>query len=121
MNNPRAVIGGNNPPDAMDEALAPFGDIIAEAEQWLDGTKVTNEGQMKAVDVLTKGMKAARKAIDDARDTATKPLHLAWQDEIARWRPAQVDLDAMVKGLVALTDDFKRALAAEKAAEAARQ
>lgn len=118
MNAP-AVIGHNNPPDPIDEALAPFGDVISEAESWLDGQKVENEGQMKAADVLLKGVKAARKAVDDARDTATKPLHDAWKGEVARWKPTQDDLDRLAKGLVALLDDFKRKLAAEK--EAARK
>jgi hypothetical protein len=118
MNAP-APIGHNAPPDPIDESLAPFGDIITEAESWLDGQKVETEGQMKAADALIKGVKAARKAVDDARDTATKPLHEVWKAEVARWKPTQDDLDRIVKGLVALVDDFKRKLAAEK--EAARK
>lgn len=118
MNAP-AAIGHNNPPDPIDEALAPFGDTITEAEAWLDGQKVETEAQMKAADVLLKGVKAARKAVDDARDVATKPLHEAWKAEVARWKPTQDDLDRLTKGLVALLDDFKRKLAAEK--EAARK
>ena len=27
----------NNPPDPIDEALAPYGDAIEEAQNWLDG------------------------------------------------------------------------------------
>ena len=74
---------------------------------------------MKAADALLKGIKAARKAVDDARDMSTKPLHEAWKSEVARWKPTQDDLDRITKGLVALLDDFKRKLAAEK--EAARK
>lgn len=114
-----APIGHNNPPDPIDEAIAPFGDVISEAESWLDGQKVETEGQMTACDALIKGVKAARKAVDDARDTATKPLHEAWKGEVARWKPTQDDLDRIVKGLVAIVDDFKRKLAAEK--DAARK
>ena len=119
MNAP-AVIGHNNPPDPIDEALAPFGDVISEAESWLDGQKVETEGQMKAADVLLKGVKAARKAVDAARDASTEPLHKAWKTEVARWKPTQDDLDRLAKGLVSLLDDFKRKLAVEKA-EAARK
>ena len=118
MNAP-AVIGHNNPPDPIDDALAPFGDVISEAESWLDGQKVETEGQMKAADVLLKGIKSARKAVDDARDMSTKPLHDAWKTEVARWKPTQDDLDRLAKGLIAILDDFKRKLAAEK--EAARK
>lgn len=117
MNAPAPI--GHNLPDPIDEALVPFGGVISEAESWLDGQKVETEGQMKAADTLIKGVKAARKAVDDARDTATKPLHEAWKGEVARWKPTQDDLDRIVKGLVALVDDFKRKLTAEK--EAARK
>lgn len=112
MNAPAAI--GHNGFDPIDEALAPFGDVISEAENWLDGQKVETEGQMKAADELIKGVKAARKAVDEARDTVTKPLHEAWKGEVARWKPTQDDLDRIVKGLVALVDGFKRKLAAEK-------
>jgi hypothetical protein len=114
-----ATIGHNLPPDPIDEATAPFADVISEAEGWLDGQAVETEGQMKAADALIKGVKAARKAVDDARDIATKPLHEAWKGEVARWKPTQDDLDRIVKGLVALVDSFKRKLDAEK--ESARK
>lgn len=111
----RLGIGGNNPPDPIDEALAPFGDVISEAENWLDGSTVETEAQMKAADELIKGVKAARKAVDAARDAVTKPLHEAWKGEVARWKPTQDDLDRIVAGLVAAVDGFKRKLAAAKA------
>jgi hypothetical protein len=45
--NPRAVIGGNNPPDPIDAALAPYSDMLAEADNWLDGVPVANADQLK--------------------------------------------------------------------------
>lgn len=113
--NPRAVVGNNNPPDPMDEALTPFGDAISEAENWLDGDPVTNESQMKAVDKLAKDIRSARRALDDAKKSATAPLHDAWKAEIARWKPTEDDLDRIQKGLANIVDAFKRKLAAEKA------
>ena len=113
--NPRAVIGGNTPPDPLDEALAPFGDFITEAESWLDGKAVENEGQMKAVDALLKQIKAADKAVTEAREAEAKPLHDAWKSAIARYKPTQDDLGRIKNGLVAIVDSFKRKLAAEKA------
>lgn len=113
--NPRAVIGGNVPPDPLDEALAPFGDFITEAESWLDGKAVENEGQMKAVDALLKQIKAADKAVTEAREAEAKPLHDAWKSAIARYKPTQDDLGRIKNGLVAIVDSFKRKLAAEKA------
>lgn len=118
--NARAVIGGNNPPDPIDLALEPYGDVLVEVGNWLDGAVVENEGQLKATDALRKELKAARKAIDDARDEFTRPLHEAWKTEVARWKPTQDDLDRQVKCLIAAQGHYKERLAAEKE-EARRQ
>lgn len=112
--NPRAVIGGNNPPDPIDLALEPYGAVIEEAMNWLDGATVENDGQLKATDKLLKALKDARKAVDVARDECTKPLHEAWKSEVARWKPTQDDLDRQVKCLVAAQAPYKAKLAAEK-------
>jgi len=109
-----APIGHNNPPDAIEDTVAPFGAILAETDNWLDGERVTTEAQMLAVDTLIKGVKAARKAVDEARDAETAPLHVAWKCAIARWQPTQDDLDMRIRGLVGLVDSFKRQLAAAK-------
>jgi uncharacterized membrane protein YqiK len=110
-------IGHNNPPDPIDEALAPYGDAIEEAQNWLDGEPIQNEEQLKATDALLKTIKGALKDLNAARDESTKPLHEAWKAEVARWKPTQDDLDRIIKGLVACQDPFKRALAAQKEAE----
>lgn len=110
----------NNPPDPIDLALEPFDDALIEAENWLDGAVVENDGQLGATDALLKQLKAARKAVDTARDEVTKPLHDAWKSEIARWKPTQDDLDRQVKCLVAAQSPYKAKLDAEKA-EAARK
>ena len=110
-------IGHNNPPDPIDEALAPYGDAIEEAQNWLDGEPIQNEDQLKATDVLLKTIKGALKDLNAARDQSTKPLHEAWKAEVARWKPTQDDLDRMIKGLIACQDPFKRKLAAEKEAQ----
>ena len=115
-----ATTGDNHPPDPIDEALAPFGDALLESENWLDGSPVENEGQMKAVDALIKAMKAARKAVSEAEESETKPLYDIWKQAKARYAPTLTDLDRIVKGLVSIVDGFKRKLAAEKA-EAARK
>lgn len=118
----------NSPPDPIDEALAPFGDTITEAEGWLDGSAVETEGQMKAVDALTKEIKAAKKAVEAAEESEAKPIYDQWKAAKARYKPTLDDLDRIIKGLVAAVDGFKRKLAAEKAeaerlasAEAARK
>ena len=110
-------IGHNNPPDPIDEAIAPYGNAIEEAQNWLDGEPIKNEDQLKATDALLKTIKGALKDLNAARDEATKPLHDAWMSEVARWKPTQDDLDRIIKGLIACQDPFKRALVAKKEAE----
>jgi pyruvate/2-oxoglutarate dehydrogenase complex dihydrolipoamide acyltransferase (E2) component len=109
------AIGHNNPPDPLDEALAPYGDAISEAEGWLDGEAVTNEGQMKAVDTLLRTIKDAEKAVKAAEESEAKPIYDQWKAAKARYTPTLDDLGRMKKGLAALVDGFKRKLAAEKA------
>ena len=110
-----AGIGHNQPPDPLDEALSPFSDYIAEAENWCDGAKVENDGQEAAVDALIKQIKAAEKAVGEARDAETKPLHDQWKEAVARWKPTVDDLDRIKKSLLATVGDYKRAKAAKKA------
>jgi hypothetical protein len=114
MNAP-AKIGHNLPPDPLDEALAPYGDYLAEAAAWLDGTPVETEAQMRAVDALLRQIKAADKAVTDAQKSESAPLHDAWKAALARYKPTLDDLDRIKRGLVAAVDGFKRKLAAQKA------
>lgn len=105
----------NNPPDPLDEALAPYGDTISEAENWLDGEPVSNEGQMKAVDALLKSIKAAKKDVTSAEESEAKPIYDQWKAAKARFKPTLDDLDRMARGLASIVGDFKKKLAAEKA------
>jgi chromosome segregation ATPase len=111
------TIGHNGAPDPIDEAIAPFSDAIAEAENWLDGEPVENEAQMNAVDALIKELRGAKSELTKAQKSATAPLHDAWKAEIARWKPTADDIERRLKGLAACVDPFKRKLAAEREAE----
>ena len=111
--NTRAVIG-DNAPDPLDEAIAPFGDTITEAENWLDGVPVANEAQMAEVDKLIAGMKAAKAAVDAAKEGEYRPHKVACDGVVAKYAATIKDVDRLVKGLVGLVDGFKRKLAAEK-------
>lgn len=109
----------NSPPDPLDEVCAEYEAAITEAANWLDGTTVTTEAQMLAVDAILADIKGWRKALEAAKKSATAPLHDAWRNEIARWKPTEDDQQRIEKGLVALVDGFKRRLHEEK--EAARK
>ena len=91
-----AQTGHNLPPNPIDEALAPFDAVREEAEGWLDGKPVETEGQMKAVDELIKGMKAARKAVEVAEESAAKPIYDQWKAEKAKFAPTITDLEGSV-------------------------
>lgn len=104
----------NNPPDPIDEALAAYGDAITEAESWLDGEPVSDEGQMKAVDVLLKDIKAAHKAVATAEESEAKPLHDQWKAAKARYKPTLDDLTRIKKGLASIVGAYKAKLAAER-------
>ncbi len=114
-NNPRFAIGGNNPPDPIDEICARFEAERMEAENWTDGAPVESEAQMKAVDALRKSMREWRLELEAGQKSATAPLYDAWKAEGARWKPAVDDAQRIEKCLVAAVGGFKSKLAAEKA------
>ena len=114
--NPRAVIGGNNPPDPIDQITAEYDAERGEAESWLDGSPVENEGQMQAVDDLRASMRQWRLSLEKGQKAAVAPLLAATNAERDRWKPTISDAQRIEKGLVAAVDGFKRKLAAEKAA-----
>lgn len=122
-----ATIGHNCPPDPIDQISAIYEAARLEAENWLDGEPVTNEGQMAAVDSLRKACREWRLELERGQKSAAAPLADAHKRELARWKPTIEDAQRIEKGLVALVDGFKQKLAAEKAeaeraarAEAAR-
>ncbi len=105
----------NNPPDPLDEALAPYGDFIAEAESWLDGEPVSTTEQMKAVDALSKQIKAAEKDVKAAEESEAKPIYDQWKAAKAKFAPTLDDLGRIKKGLAAIVNAYKKKLADEKA------
>lgn len=110
-------LGHNNPPSSIDDVMAPFGDVIAEAENWADGTPVDNDAQMKAVDSLIAGIKAAEKAAMEGKEAEYRPHKAAGDEVIARWKPTLDDLAMRRKALLAMVDAYKRKRAAEADAE----
>lgn len=116
-------MGHNHPPEDLARSaaiLAPFCAYLDEAANWLDGIPVETEDQLEAVDLLLANVKAAEKALLQARDAATKPLHDAWKAEVAQWKAAVDDLERLKKGLARIANDFKVKLADLREAEARR-
>lgn len=117
------MIGHNNPPvtigEAIDTAIEPFGDDIAEAENWADGAPVENEAQMKEVDRLLTSVKGAIKALGPVKAEHVTPVYDEYKKLLAELNVTEKDLGRIRDCLVKSVDAFKRKLAAEKA-EAAR-
>jgi hypothetical protein len=118
--NERAVIGGNNPPDPLDEISAKFEAERLEAENWLDGSPVQNEAQMREVDALRAAMRDWRIGLEKGQKDATTPLRAVYQAELDRWKPSIDDAKRFEGCLVAAVDGFKRRLAAERAEDERR-
>lgn len=113
--NALAPIGHNGGPDLLDEAIGTDPESLELAEGILTGQPVENDAQMKAVDDITKRLKAIKKAVTGAKESESKPLHDAWKTALARYKPTEDDLDRQIKGCVAMIDAFKRQKAAEQA------
>jgi hypothetical protein len=110
-----APMGHNNPPDPLDEISAKFENERLEAENWLDGSPVQTEAQMKAVDALRAAMRDWRLGLERGQKEATAPLRAVYQAELDRWKPSIEDAKRIEGCLVAAVDGFKRRLAAERA------
>lgn len=113
--NSLAPIGHNSPPSPIDEICAAYEDARLEAENWLDGTAVENEGQMKAVDAIRAQARDWRLALERGQKSESGPLYDAYKAALERWKPTIEDAKRIEAGLVAVVDGFKRKLAAEKA------
>lgn len=96
--NPRAVVGGNNPPadDPVPEEQAPAldgraaieahaDDLLTEAANWADGAAIENEAQAAAVGRLYRDLQGAVALVDDNAAKEKKP-HNDAVNEIAAWQ-----------------------------------
>lgn len=115
MMNAPAAIGHNSPPDAIDDICAAYEATRLEAENWLDGVAVENEGQMKAVDAIRAQARDWRLALERGQKAESGPLYDAYKAALERWKPTIEDAKRIEAGLVAVVDGFKRKLAQEKA------
>ena len=91
--NPRAVIGGNMPPEEIEtpklsgrEAIeAHVGDLLAEAGNWTDGIAIENQGQADSVSRLRRMLQQSAEIVDDAAADEKRPHNDAIA-EIGAWQ-----------------------------------
>ena len=110
-NNPRAVIGGNNPPpDPFDALTLHAADLRIEVGNYCDGAKIETAGQAADVDRLISDVKAALDAVAEARETEIKPL----TDQVTTIREKWYPLDGTTKKVTGSLVAMKTALLAVK-------
>lgn len=86
--NPRAVIGANNPPvemTAFEAVKINITDLYDEAKLWLDGEPVTTQEQADAINTLKDRVKKASAAAEAERKKEVNPLNEKINDIQARY------------------------------------
>jgi hypothetical protein len=74
LENPRATIGDNGPPDPFGAIKADIDDLFMEAKNWFDGEEITSPEQAEAVQSLKRMTEMAHKAADSQRVLENKPF-----------------------------------------------
>ena len=131
--NPRAVIGGNMPPEApYDAHKRHIDDLFETAQGFLDGEPIANQAQADAVGKLLSDAREARAAAEAQRKIEAKPFDDGKAAVQALWTPltdekkgrcaliAETCKKALAPYLQKL-DDEKRAIEAAARAEADRK
>jgi hypothetical protein len=81
--NPRAVVGGNNPPEEIkpewEAVKVHMDDLLTEAANWADGEAIVSQDQADKVSDLRRMLQEAANLADKARVAEKKPL----DDQIA--------------------------------------
>lgn len=83
--NPRAVVGGNNPPNPFEAVRIHMDDLLVEAHNWADGTVVETQEQADEASRLIDDLRKAAKAADDLRVEEKRPLDEAIAEIQARY------------------------------------
>lgn len=96
VENPRAVMGGNNPPETMTafEALKiNADDLYVEAQGWLDGEPVTSKEMADGLNTLETRVREAAKELEKARKVEAKPFDDGKAEVQARYKPVLAKTD----------------------------
>lgn len=87
--NPRAVVGGNNPPEPtpFEMSQKEIEDLFLEASNWCDGAQITDQGQADQVAKLVEMLGEAIKAAEARRVAEKKPHDDAAKAVQAKYKP----------------------------------
>ncbi|WP_299327581.1 hypothetical protein [Parasphingopyxis sp.] len=95
--NPRATIGGNNPPEPIDGFKTHIEDLLVEAQNFLDGSGVNSEAEADGVSRIIDELRTAKKDADAQRRAEKKPHDDAGKAVQAKWKPILERADMAVK------------------------
>lgn len=122
--NPRAVMGGNNPPEPTPFELSEreISDLYDEAKNWLDGEPISTKGQADMVGLLVQKIRTAVKTADERRVAENKPFDEGKAAVQAKYAPLIADTKSVKGKAVLALEVCKQALAPwlEKEAEEKR-
>ncbi|NIA72449.1 hypothetical protein HBA54_28070 [Pelagibius litoralis] len=112
LENARATIGGNNPPEPLPfEAISQRIDgLYDEAKNWLDGDPVTSQEMADGLNLLIDMIRKAEKEADELRKAENKPYDDGKAEVQARYAPL-IGKTKAVKGKTVLAlESAKKAL-----------
>lgn len=110
--NPRAVVGGNNPPAFDADQVAKFEeesqDFLDAAGAWLDLKTISTDAKAEELADFVTGCKKRKKAIDEARKAEKKPHDDRGKEVQAAYTPILEKLDRAIQRVGPLQEDFLR-------------
>lgn len=124
--NPRAVMGGNNPPP--NDALVDARDTYKVVATWLrNNPAVTNESDAHAANEILGIAKSSLTILESARESECTPLRKIWEEARAKWATPidsisklHIEVSGRLQPYMLAEEDKRKAKAAEarRAAEA---
>jgi hypothetical protein len=115
--NPRAVIGGNNPPGPIDRAREAFGEVSNFLK---DTPVVAAEDEARAGAAHIERTRVALAEMESERKALVDPLNAELATINARYRVVRDPLETLLKTLRRRLSDYSAACEAARAAEAER-
>jgi hypothetical protein len=98
--NPRAVIGANNPPTEPQE-IEDARSAVKHLKAWLqENPVITTEDEYRAANDQRAIFVKSQKALDEARERETKPIHEMWKAKIAYFKKPQDVMASVLEILV---------------------
>lgn len=116
--NPRAVMGANNPPTPFDECERKVIDLFDEAKNFLDGEPIATQDMADSVSKLLDMIRKAKKEADEHRVAEKKPHDLAAAAVQEKWKPLLTRCDLAADAAKKALTPYLEAVEAEKRAKA---